>query len=67
MPGFYRQSTKGDEMKNRILIGITVAAVAVVMIGLSLTGIETKPALLAVMTGAAAWLALFAKANEKGA
>lgn len=54
-------------MKNRILIGITVAAVAVVMIGLSLTGIETKPALLAIMAGAAAWIALFAKANERRA
>lgn len=54
-------------MKNRILIGITAAAVALVMIGLSLTGIETKPALLAIMAGAAAWIALFAKANTKGA
>lgn len=51
-------------MKNRILWTITAAAVAVIMTGLSITGVENLPVALAVMAGAAAWLLSFGIANR---
>lgn len=51
-------------MKNRILWTITAAAVAVIMTGLSIVGVENLPVILAVMAGAAAWLLSFGIANR---